>query len=118
MSSYTGLYVQRLNNGEIHSVQVTDPFDNLLTLEPAVYIQRQINPPIAQLPDVNDFKPTASAREVSPVVLALAKWVKGEKVSDEALYRMQQFGFICRGSDGHLQITQVGKEALSVNGLV
>lgn len=118
MSSYTGLYVQRLSNGEIHSVQVTDSFDNLLTLEPAVYIQRQINPPIAQLPDVNDFNPTASAQVVSPVVLALAKWVNGEMVSDEALDLMQQFGFIYPGSVGHFQITPGGQEALSENDLV
>lgn len=60
MSSYTGLFVQRLSNGEIHSVQVADPSGNSLPLQPANYIQRQINPPIDQLPDVNDFKPTAS----------------------------------------------------------
>lgn len=118
MSSYTGLYVQRLSNGEIHSVQVVDPFGNSLPLEPAIYIQRQINPPIEQLPDVNNYKPTASAQGISPVVLALANWVNGEKVSDEALYRMQQFGFVFPEPDGHLQITPAGKLALRDNGLV
>lgn len=81
MSGYTGLYVQRLSNGKIDSVQVVDKSGISLPLDPAVYRERNINPPIDQLPDVNDFKPTAQAKRVLPVVLALANWVNGEKVS-------------------------------------
>ncbi len=50
LSSYTGLYVQRLNDGTVYSVQVTDPYGNELPLNPQDYIDRGIQPPIDQLP--------------------------------------------------------------------
>lgn len=118
MSSYTGLYVQRLSNGKIDSVQVVDPSGNSLPLDPQTYIERQIKPPIEQLPDFDDYKAAAAEPKISPVILALADWVKGKKVSDEALYRMQQFSFIHTDNNGHLQLTLSGKQTLRENGLV
>lgn len=53
----------------------------------------------------------------SPVILALAKWVAGEVVSNEALYRMQQFGFIYPDSKGKLKLTPPGRQTLEENGL-
>ena len=53
----------------------------------------------------------------SPVILALAKWVSGEPVSNEALYRMQQFGFIHPDLNGKLQLTPPGRQTLEENGL-
>lgn len=41
----------------------------------------------------------------SPVMLALAQWVNGDPVGDEALYRMRQFGFIHPDLNGKLQLT-------------
>lgn len=51
MTSYIGLYVQRLEDGTIHGVQVVDTGGNSLSLDPEIYIQRGIEPPIDQLPD-------------------------------------------------------------------
>lgn len=57
MSRYKGLYVQRLENGEIHGVQVVDPSGISLSLPPDIYVQRGIKPPIENLPDQEDYKP-------------------------------------------------------------
>lgn len=54
-SSYTGLYVQRLSDGKIHSVQVIDTAGNSIPLEPSIYIERAIKPQIEQLPDEKDY---------------------------------------------------------------
>jgi len=54
-SSYKGLYVQRLNNGKIYSVQVVDPGGNSISLEPDIYIQREVQPPIDELPDKDEY---------------------------------------------------------------
>jgi len=61
MSDYTGQYVQRLSNGKIDSVQVVDQFGNSLPLIAEIYIQRQIRPPIDQLPDTKDCIPVSGA---------------------------------------------------------
>lgn len=53
----------------------------------------------------------------SPVILMLAKWVRGEAVSEEALYRMQQFSFIHPDLSGKLQLTPSGRQTLVENGL-
>lgn len=63
MSSYTGLYVQRLSDGTIHSVQVADPFGNSIPLDPDVYIEREVKPPIEQLPDAADYAAKQSGPE-------------------------------------------------------
>jgi len=55
MSSYTGLYVQRLSNGDICGVQVIDTAGNENSLDPFLYQQRGIQPPIEQLPDLDDY---------------------------------------------------------------
>lgn len=54
----------------------------------------------------------------SPVILMLAKWVKGEQVSDEALYRMQQFSFLVHDIKGELQLTPSGRSTLQQFGLI
>lgn len=53
-----------------------------------------------------------------PVILALADWVRGNHVSEDALYRMQQFGFIFPNASGKLEITVHGQEALREYGLI
>jgi hypothetical protein len=55
MSSYTGLYVQRLSNGVIFGVQVLDTAGMENSLDPVVYQQRGIQPPIERLPDLEDY---------------------------------------------------------------
>lgn len=54
-SSYKGLYVQRLSDGTIHSVQVVDTGGNSISLDPDAYIERNVQPPIGQLPDLEDY---------------------------------------------------------------
>lgn len=63
MSSYTGLYVQRLSNGEIFSVQVADTGGNSLPLNPDDYVNRGIRPPIGELPDSGKYH---SSRQSAP----------------------------------------------------
>jgi len=53
----------------------------------------------------------------SPVIMMLAQWVRGEAVSDEALHRMQQFGFVHPDLNGKLRLTPPGKQTLEENGL-
>ncbi len=55
-SSYKGLYVQRSSDRTFHSVQVVDTGGNSIPLDPDTYIQRDIKPPIDQLPDQEDYK--------------------------------------------------------------
>jgi hypothetical protein len=56
MSSYRGIYVQRLSDGTIHSVQVVDSAGNSIPLDPQVYLQRAIEPAMDALPDVAEFQ--------------------------------------------------------------
>jgi hypothetical protein len=55
-SSYKGLYVQRLADGTICSVQVVDTGGNSISLPPNIYIERDVKPPIEQLPDQENYK--------------------------------------------------------------
>lgn len=55
-SSYKGLYVQRLSDGTIHSVQVVDPGGNSIPLDPQTYIDRDVRPPIDELPDLEGYQ--------------------------------------------------------------
>lgn len=55
MSSYTGLYVQRLSDGSIHGVQVRDTVGNENSLDPLEYLARAIQPPIDRLPDFDHY---------------------------------------------------------------
>ena len=54
---------------------------------------------------------------LSPFILALARWVKREAVSEEALERMQQFGFVFPNQAGQLELTPYGEQTLRENGL-
>lgn len=54
-SSYKGLYVQRLTDGKVHSVQVVDTAGNSIPLDPEIYIERDVEPPIDQLPDIDQY---------------------------------------------------------------
>jgi hypothetical protein len=56
-SNYTGLYVQRLENGTIYSVQVVDTAGNTLPLNPSTYIERAIQPAIELLPSHESLNP-------------------------------------------------------------
>lgn len=55
MSAYKGLYVQRLSDGLIHSVQVQDVGGIGLPLSPLDYVNREISPPIQTLPDEDQY---------------------------------------------------------------
>jgi len=55
-SSYKGLYVQRLSDGNIHGVQVVDSGGNSISLDPQTYIDRQVKPPIEELPDLENYQ--------------------------------------------------------------
>ena len=55
MSSYTGLYVQRLSTGVICGVQVLDTAGKENSIDPDVYLQYGIQPPIEQLPDLEEY---------------------------------------------------------------
>jgi hypothetical protein len=54
-SSYRGLYVQRLNNGQISNVQVKTPEGKSNTLSFFDYQAREIQPSIDQLPDAATY---------------------------------------------------------------
>jgi hypothetical protein len=56
MSSYTGLYVQRLESGQIHAVQVRDTAGNELSIDPSTYEQRSVQPPLHALPDLATYQ--------------------------------------------------------------
>lgn len=55
VSVYKGLYVQRLSNGTIHNVQVADPSGISIPLDPDVYLEREIKPPMESLPDAEQY---------------------------------------------------------------
>ncbi len=55
MNSYEnhkGLHVQRLENGVIHGVQVTDPNGFEVSMSPQDYVALGIKPDIHSLPDI------------------------------------------------------------------
>ena len=54
-SSYKGLYVQRYSNGQIHNVQVADQNGYSIPLNPDVYLERDVKPPMESLPDVEEY---------------------------------------------------------------
>lgn len=60
----------------------------------------------------------SNGSNISPVIKALADWVKGITVSKEAIYRMQQSGFVMIDNNGQLILTPSGKQTLRENGLV
>ena len=51
----------------------------------------------------------------SPIILALADWIRGNHVARDMLYKMQQFGFIFPDSSGKLEITPYGLQVLKEN---
>ncbi len=55
-SVYTGQYIQKFENGKIHSVQVFDTAGNSIPLDVEIYIQREIKPDIESLPTQEEYK--------------------------------------------------------------
>lgn len=53
----------------------------------------------------------------SQIIQILAKWVRGGQVGQEALYRMQQFGYVFPDAQGKLALTPAGRQTLVENGL-
>lgn len=119
MSSYTGLYVQRLN-GVIHSVQVKDSAGHSLSLKPQDYIDREIKPPINSLPDIAEYFTTPPEKpELSPRIYDLARWVKGEILPEELLRILLQMGFIFLNPvTGELELTPSGRQTLVEFGFI
>ena len=56
ITEYTGLYVQRLSNGIIISVQVKDPYGNETYLSPEEYARRDVLPSLYSLPDKDTYE--------------------------------------------------------------
>lgn len=54
-TSYTGIYIQKTSDGLIHSAQVIAPGGHSLPLDPQVYIERNVQPPIDCLPTQEAF---------------------------------------------------------------
>lgn len=54
-TKYRGLFVQKLSDGTIVSVQVEDPNGYGMDLEPDDYSLRKILPPIDKLPDQFEY---------------------------------------------------------------
>ena len=63
-SVYTGLYVQKFENGEIHTVQVFDTTGNSMPLNVDVYIERNIKPEISSLPTQDEFRGITSKKVI------------------------------------------------------
>ena len=57
------------------------------------------------------------SNEVSPVILALAAYMRGGHISDSQRRAMLQFGFLEIGNNGRDHITIAGEEAIRDNGL-
>lgn len=57
------------------------------------------------------------SNEVSPVILALAAYKRGNLISDSQRRLLLQFGFLEVGNNGRAHITIGGEEALRDNGL-
>lgn len=78
MSSFTGLYVQRLNSGEISGVYVLDATGTENALDPNVYTQSGIQPPIEQLPDLVEYNQTQAKtfrKSERQTLLSVVGWV-------------------------------------------
>lgn len=116
MTSYTGLYVQRLSTGQIHGVQVVDTAGSDYSIDPQTYISRGVQPPIEELPDLDMH--LAARHGAAPVILDLACLVRGRHISDQALRQVVQHGFMQPSAMGQLQITEYGKQTLRNNGLL
>ena len=56
MSTYVGLYVQRLSDGTIYNVQVRDAAGIELPLTPEQYRASGIRPELESLPDVEAYR--------------------------------------------------------------
>jgi hypothetical protein len=116
-SSYTGLYVQRLEDGRIFNVQVVDTAGNGNAIEPDVYKQRGCKPPIEELPDLADYKPQPPSAGVSPLIEALYHWATGARQpTEQAIRAFEQAGWIARDNDGKFKLTPPGRQVLSDNG--
>ena len=56
MSTYKGIFVQRLNDGTIYGVQVLEESGHEVTWKPGDYIERGIEPAIDSLPNQEDYE--------------------------------------------------------------
>lgn len=59
-----------------------------------------------------------SQHSPSPIIRALADWIRGNHVPDDVLYRIQQFGFIFPDASGKLELTPYGLQVLRENRLI
>jgi hypothetical protein len=55
MTTYTGLYVSRLSDGTIYSVQVRDSTGVELPLNPEQYADRGVQPVMTLLPNAENY---------------------------------------------------------------
>ena len=57
------------------------------------------------------------SNEISPVILALAAYLKGEVITEGQHRAIFQFGFLAHRASGRAYLTTAGEEALRDNGL-
>ena len=55
-NGYKSFYVQRLSDGAIQSVQAVDFAGNSIPLDPKTYIDREVQSPIDELPDLENYQ--------------------------------------------------------------
>ena len=62
MENYKGLFIQKLSNGEIFSVQVQDTHGHDIAINTLDYIIRGIKPDIKLLPDERTYSKSDSTK--------------------------------------------------------
>ena len=113
--SYIGLYIC-YNDSNIREI-IVDCNGNLRAFSKEAYIKNNIEPQIKELPDEKKYSQRKKS-DVSPILLALLEWKKGQLLTDEIIYKLQQFSFISPDDKGILRITKSGEYSLKENDLV
>lgn len=100
MTSFTGLYVQRLSTGVICDVQVIDAAGNENSLAVDVYQKNGIQPPIEQLPDMEVYnKSFVKSQRVSQerTIKSIIGWVTLVAVIAALMATIVSIQFDCYG---------------------
>ncbi|NQY54639.1 MAG: hypothetical protein HRT42_13825 [Campylobacteraceae bacterium] len=113
--SNIGLYIC-YNDNNIREI-IVNCNGTLRAFSKEEYIKNNIEPQIKELVDEKEYSQIKKS-DVSPILLALLEWKKGQLLTDEITYKLQQFGFIFSDNKGILRITKNGEYSLKENGLV
>jgi hypothetical protein len=63
MTNYTGVCVNRLSDIIINTVRVQIPGGHQIEIDPATYLRRHVQPPLASLPDCKAVSTTHEGNE-------------------------------------------------------